>query len=201
MPAGSDPAREAWDLRAEAPAKLNLALHVAGRRADGYHELRTVFQAVDFADRLYLRDRREAGIALRVSGEEAGAAGPSEANLVRRAGELLARRRAPGRGAEIHLVKNIPAGGGLGGGSSDAAATLLALARPWGLGADPSDSARLALELGSDVPFFLLGGTALGEGRGERLTPLPAPADFGWLLAMPPFRVSTAQAFQALSEN
>jgi 4-diphosphocytidyl-2-C-methyl-D-erythritol kinase len=202
MPAGSDPARESWDLEAEAPAKLNLALHVAGRRDDGYHELRTVFQAIDLGDRLFLRDRRAgSGVGLLVEGPEAAAAGPAEQNLVRRAAELLARRRAPGRGVEMRLVKNIPVGGGLGGGSSDAAAALLGLERIWGLDPDPSETARLALALGSDVPFFLLGGTALGEGRGERLTPLPPPPEFGWVLAVPPFRISTATAFQQLSEN
>ncbi len=101
----------------------------------------------------------------------------------------------------MRLVKNVPVGGGLGGGSSDAAAALLGLERLWGLDPDPEETARLALALGSDVPFFLVGGTALGEGRGERLTPLPSPPEFGWVLAVPSFRISTAAAFRQLSEN
>ncbi len=198
MPAGSDPAAgEGWDLRAQAPAKLNLGLEVVRRRPDGFHDLRTVFQTIDLADDLWVRGRRGAGVSLAVEGSEDVPAGAE--NLVVRAGEMLARRRAPGRGAEIRLLKRIPAGGGLGGGSSDAAAALLALEALWGLDPDPEETARMALELGSDVPFFLLGGTALGEGRGEILTPLPPPPDCGWLLAIPPFRVSTAEAFKRVS--
>jgi 4-diphosphocytidyl-2-C-methyl-D-erythritol kinase len=200
-PQEGDRRRERWDLEAEAPAKLNLALHVVRRRPDGYHDLRTVFQAIDLADRLYLRERRGPGISLRVEGPEAPSAGPPGENLVLRAAQRLARRRAPDRGAEVLLVKNVPAGGGLGGGSSDAAATLLALERLWGLAPDREETAQTALSLGSDVPFFLVGGTALGEGRGERLSPLPPPPDFGWLLAIPPFGVSTTEAFARVSGN
>ncbi len=199
-PAGTPPASSgAWEVEAEAPAKLNLGLEIVGRRPDGYHDLRTVFQAIDLADRLRLRSRREPGIRLRVEGPEAVPAGAD--NLVVRAGELLARRRAPGRGAEVLLTKRIPAGAGLGGGSSDAAATLLGLERLWGLDPDPAGRAALALELGSDVPFFLLGGTALGEGRGEILTPVPPPPPTEWLLALPDFRISTAEAFRRLSPS
>ena len=195
MPAGRDPAPPGeWDLSAEAPAKLNLALEVLGKRRDGYHELRTVFQAIDLVDRLWFRERSGPGIRLRVEGSERVEAGPG--NLVVRAAEALVRRRAPGRGAEILLRKQIPWGAGLGGGSSDAAATLLALERLWGLDPDPGLLAELALSLGSDVPFFLLGGTALGEGRGEILRPLPGPPECGWLLAVPSFRVSTAEVFR-----
>jgi 4-diphosphocytidyl-2-C-methyl-D-erythritol kinase len=198
MSDGAEPGREGnWDLRAQAPAKLNLGLEVVRRRPDGFHDLRTVFQAIDLCDDLWLRERREPGLGLAVEGPEPVPAGSE--NLVARAGALLARRRAPGRGAEILLTKRIPAGAGLGGGSSDAAATLVALEALWGLDPDPEERARLALELGSDVPFFLLGGTALGEGRGEILTPLPAPPPCGWLVAVPPFRVSTADAFREVS--
>ena len=190
---GIEPA--SWEVTAQAPAKLNLALEVVGKRPDGYHDLRTVFQAVDLSDRLRLRTR-SAGVALRVRGEEPVPEGPE--NLVVRAARLLLERRAPGRGVEILLEKTIPAGAGLGGGSSDAAATLLGLERLWSLDPDPPERARLALAIGSDVPFFLLGGTALGEGRGEILRPLPPPPELGWLLAVPDYRISTRAAFGAL---
>jgi len=180
----------------EAPAKINLALAVVGRRPDGYHDLRTLFQAVDLMDDLLVFPREEEGIELQVAGEIPVEAGDS--NLVARAGALLASRHAPGRGARIHLTKRIPVGAGLGGGSSDAAAALLGLERVWGLRLDPAERARLALELGSDVPFFLVGGTARGEGRGERLTPLPSPPCSAFLLALPEVSLSTGEVFAAL---
>jgi 4-diphosphocytidyl-2-C-methyl-D-erythritol kinase len=192
----SDP-EGSFDLAALAPAKLNLGLAVLGRRPDGYHDLRTVFMAWDLADTLRFRVRKEPGITIRVRGGEAP---ESPENLVVRAGERLAARRAPGRGAEVLLEKRIPSGSGLGGGSSDAAAALLALEVLWGLDPDPAETARLALSVGSDVPFFLLGGTARGEGRGERLTPLPAPPPARWVVAVPRFRISTARAYAALPE-
>jgi len=188
-----------WGVIAEAPAKLNLALEVVGRRPDGYHDLRTVFQAIDLADTLRFRKRPEAGIHLRLEGPEPVPGGPG--NLVVRAGEALARRLGTSQGAEILLTKRIPAGTGLGGGSSDAAAAILGLETLWGSLLDPADRAALALELGSDVPFFLQGGTALGEGRGERLRPFPPPPACGWLLAVPEFRMATPEAYRALSPD
>lgn len=181
---------------AEAPAKLNLGLDVVGRRDDGFHDLRTVFQAIDLRDELRFRVSEDSGIHLTVEGPERVPMGPE--NLVVRAGELLDRRSNAGRGAHIHLTKVIPAGTGLGGGSSDAAATLLGLRELWDLEVDHHELAEMALELGSDVPFFLRGGTALGEGRGERLTELPGPPSCGWLIAIPTFRISTGKAYQAL---
>jgi 4-diphosphocytidyl-2-C-methyl-D-erythritol kinase len=196
---GDPPGDAGWDLRAEAPAKLNLGLEIVRRRADGFHDLRTIFQAIDLHDDLTVRERGRAGVSLVVTGPEAPAVPSGPENLIVRAGEELARRRAPGRGVEIRLTKRIPVGAGLGGGSSDAAATLLALEALWSLDPDPRERARLALELGSDVPFFLVGGTALGEGRGERLTRVHAPPPCGWILAVPEFRVSTAEAFRRVS--
>jgi 4-diphosphocytidyl-2-C-methyl-D-erythritol kinase len=184
---------------AEAPAKINLALAVLGRRADGYHDIRTVFQAVDLADTLHVSDRREEGIALTVTGREWAPEGPE--NLVVRMGEALSRRHAPGRGARIVLEKRIPAGAGLGGGSSDAAAALLALERVWELELTAEARHRLALEIGSDVPFFLHGGTIRGEGRGEILTPLPPPPPAHWALILPDIRVSTARAYAEVSRS
>ena len=199
MPPGSSPG--SWDLRAEAPAKLNLGLEILGRRPDGYHDLRTIFQAIDLHDDLWVRERALPGVSLVVTGPEAPGVPSGPDNLVVRAGQSLARRRAPGRGAEIRLLKRIPAGAGLGGGSSDAAAALLALEALWGLDPDPGERAGLAQELGSDVPFFLVGGTVLGEGRGEHLTPVHAPPPCDWVLVVPEFRISTAEAFQMVSPS
>jgi len=196
MPPGSE-----WDLRAEAPAKLNLGLEIVRRRPDGFHDLRTVFQAIDLHDELWVRERAGAGVSLAVTGPEAPAVPAGPGNLVVRAAEALAGRRRPGRGVEIRLEKRVPVGAGLGGGSSDAAAALLALEALWGLDPDPAERARLALELGSDVPFFLTGGTALGEGRGERLTPVPAPPSCHWVLVVPDFRIATADAFRQVSPS
>lgn len=185
-----------WEVEAEAPAKLNLSLAVLGKRADGYHDLRTIFQAIDLRDRLRFRSRPEPGIALRVEGPEPVSAGPE--NLVVRAGEKLALRLGETRGAEILLEKHIPWGAGLGGGSSDAAAAILGLEALWGRSLPGEERRALALEVGSDVPFFLLGGTARGEGRGEILEPLPPPPTAAWVLILPDFRISTAEAFRAL---
>jgi 4-diphosphocytidyl-2-C-methyl-D-erythritol kinase len=188
-----------WTVTAEAPAKLNLHLEVVGKRSDGYHDLWTVFQAIDLLDTVSVRPGKGPGFRLEVEGPEPAPTGPE--NLVLRAADALAARLGETRGAEIHLKKRIPPGTGLGGGSSDAAATLLALEALWGRALDPGDRAALALDLGSDVPFFLRGGTALGEGRGERLGPFPAPPRAGYLLVIPDFRIATPDAYRALERR
>jgi 4-diphosphocytidyl-2-C-methyl-D-erythritol kinase len=182
-------------VRVLAPAKLNLGLAVVGKRPDGYHDLLTVFQAIDLADTLTLRSRAH-GIALHVEGDDTIPEGPE--NLIVRAAMAYASEHGVEQGVLITVTKRIPAGAGLGGGSSDAAATLLGLEALWGVDADPVAERRLALELGSDVPFFLTGGTARGEGRGEILTPLPDPPKMGWLLAIPEFRCHTREVFASL---
>jgi len=187
-----------WEVVAEAPAKLNLGLAVVRRREDGYHDIWTIFQAIDLKDELRFRRRSEPGVDLRVEGPEPVEAGPE--NLVVRAAEALRQRAASQGGAEILLTKRIPVGSGLGGGSSDAAATLLGLSTLWGIPIDREVLAELALELGSDVPFFLLGGTARGEGRGERLRGLPRRAPGPFVLVIPPFRISSAEAYRALPQ-
>ena len=146
-------------LRLPAPAKVNLTFEVLGRRADGYHEVRTILQAISLADELAF----EEADALTLTVEPAGAA-PVEENLVLTAARLLQREVGVSGGAAIHLVKRIPTAGGLGGGSSDAATALLGLRRLWGLDLDAAALRALAARLGSDVPFFVSGGTALGEG-------------------------------------
>ncbi len=175
-----------------APAKLNLFLHVTGRRPDGYHDIQTVFQLVDLADRLYFTPRRDAGV-LRVGGP---AGVPPHEDLCVRAARRLQAACGHGRGVEIRLEKRIPVQGGLGGGSSDAATTLVALNEIWGLRLAPSLLAELGLELGADVPFFVHGETAWAEGVGERLTPLSLP-ERHFAIVFPGVGVSTAEVFQA----
>lgn len=164
-----------------APAKVNLCLEVLGRLADGYHEVHTVLQAVDLSDTLTF----ERADSLTLEVVPAGAA-PLQDNLVLRAAGLLRAESRPvvREGARIVLRKRIPAGAGLGGGSSDAAAALLGLRALWGVTVTDSALVRLAAALGADVPFFLRGGTALGTGRGDVMTPLPAPQE-RWAVLVP----------------
>jgi 4-diphosphocytidyl-2-C-methyl-D-erythritol kinase len=165
-------------MRVNAYAKINWSLRITGKRADGFHDLETLFQTISLHDTLTFKESDR----LELTCDD-----PSipidDTNLVMRAA------RAIGKPASIVLQKEIPAGGGLGGGSSDAAATLIALGKP---------SPEIALSLGSDVPFFLTGGTAYATGRGEILTPLPRIAGIPLLLLIPKDRVSTARAFGML---
>lgn len=184
-----------------APAKINLGLEVLRRRADGFHELNTLFATVNVADTLLLLPNREGEIACRVEGNRALAAEPD--NLVLRAARLLRERHgSPDLGARIDLYKEIPAGAGLGGGSSDAAATLLGLRTLWNLSATNGDLLDLAATLGSDVPFFIGGGLALGSGRGEILQPIPVDLPGWWVvLVNPGVHVPTPWAFRALDRQ
>ena len=181
-----------WQRDWPAPAKLNLFLHVTGRRADGYHELQTAFQLIDLADTLRFAPRADGRIALR----RALSGVPPEQHLCVRAAELLRRTSGHAGGVEIDLQKRIPIGGGLGGGSSDAASTLLALNALWKLGLERAQLQRLALELGADVPLFVFGENAFAEGVGEELTPLALPRAW-YLLLLPPVEVPTATVFAA----
>src|SRR5262245_24315893 len=182
----------AWERRYPAPAKLNLFLHVVGRRADGYHLLQTVFRLVDLCDWLRFTAREDG--AIRLSRDLPGV--PAEENLAVRAARLLQSAGGTARGVEIEIEKNIPIGGGLGGGSSDCATTLAALNRLWGLGLAPARLAELGLTLGADVPFFLFGANAFGEGVGERLTALDL-ARAWYVLLIPPVSVPTREIFAA----
>lgn len=176
-----------------APAKVNLGLEVLRRRGDGFHEIRTLFQAISLADRLRLVRRRR-DIRLRcplVKGE-------TEENLAWRAAELFFSKTGVQGGMGVEIDKRIPVGGGLGGGSSDAAAVLLGACRLFGLKVRTAEVAEWAGELGSDVPFFVYGGAAVGTGRGERITPLPAPIPAGRVLVYaPPFASPTAGVYSA----
>ena len=173
-----------------APAKLNLFLHITGRRDDGYHELQTVFQFLDHADRLYFGQRKD-GVIRRIGGP-AGVAAADD--LCVRAAGLLQAHAGITQGIDIYNEKVLPAGGGLGGGSSDAATTLWALNRLWDLGLDTGELAGLGLQLGADVPVFLHGRSSWAEGVGEILTPVSLPES--WYLVLDPnVSVSTAAVF------
>jgi 4-diphosphocytidyl-2-C-methyl-D-erythritol kinase len=183
------------ELTVDACAKINLTLEVVRRLPDGYHEIRTVFQQVNLCDELALADSASDGIT--ISCDDTGLdAGPS--NLVWRAADLMQKRFCPRRGVRVHVHKRIPIGGGLGGGSADAAATLVGLNRLWSLGLSRQDLMDLALQLGMDVPFCVLGGTALGAGRGEILEPLPALPALDVVIAHAGVESSTAEAYAAL---
>jgi len=182
----------------EAFAKVNRSLRVLGKRPDGFHELDTVFQTVDLTDEIHFFESEEGcrDVSLTIEGADLPVEG---SNLVLRAAASLRERFGPLHGARIHLSKKIPIGGGLGGGSSNAAATLRGLSRLWNLPATDADLHALAVSLGSDVPFFLLGGRARGCGRGEILTPLPDGPGEWLVLVFPPFSLSTAAVYGALS--
>jgi len=177
-----------------APAKLNLFLHILGRRPDGYHELQTCFQFVDLCDEITVEPRADGAIRTM---EIAGI--PPSADLCARAAAALKEASGCRLGADISLTKRIPVGGGLGGGSSDAATCLVALNRLWGLDWPPEKLAALGLKLGADVPVFVHGRAAWAEGVGERLTPLyppQAPPETNYLILKPNVFVSTAEVFQ-----
>lgn len=179
---------EAWP----APAKLNLFLHITGRRADGYHLLQTVFQFLDYGDALSFAPRSD-GRLRRVDALDGV---PEAQDLTLRAARLLQRVGDTRQGVDIRLDKRLPMGGGLGGGSSDAATTLVALNRLWGLGLSLDQLAELGLSLGADVPVFVRGQAAWAEGVGELLTPIDLPEPW-FVVIIPPCQVSTAAIFAA----
>lgn len=174
-----------------APAKLNLFLHVTGRRDDGFHELQTVFQFLDYGD--YVRFEPDDSGQVVLSGGLPDI--PPGQDLILRAAAALAMHTGCRRGAHIRLEKNLPAGGGLGGGSSDAATTLVALNILWDLQLEVDELAELGLQLGTDVPVFVRGFAAWAEGVGERLTPMDSLEEPWYLVVNPQIHVSTAQIF------
>ena len=178
------------ELSCPAPAKLNLFLHVTGRRADGYHLLQTLFRFIDLQDTLHFT-LREDGEVRRVNAIEGV---PSEQDLCVRAARLLQQECACTLGVDIKLEKRIPMGGGLGGGSSDAATTLLALNRLWQLGLSRACLMQLGLALGADVPVFIFGENAFAEGVGEQLQAFQLPEAW-YLVLFPPVHVPTAKIF------
>ena len=186
-------------LSEAAPAKINLFLRVTGRRADGYHELRTIFQTVSLHDMLEFRESRRPGIALQIEGNEALAKEDVERNLVYRAVEAVRRETRLRPGVDILLKKKIPAGRGLGGGSSNAAAAILGYLQFSRQKLGCSQLLDVAAAIGSDVPFFLFGGTALGIGKGEEIYPLPdAPRQTLLVVSPRDIHVPTPDAYRWL---
>jgi len=181
-------------LRARSFAKINLALSVLGRRKDGYHDIQTIFQSIDISDELEF----QAAPTLELRCENLPGI-PPEDNLVWKAANLLVSKLGESRGALITLRKRIPAAAGLGGGSGNAAVTLLGLRRLWDLRQSDSDLYSLAASLGSDVPFFLSGGTALGTGKGEIIQQLPDIPRMPLVVIFPGVHISTAEAYRSLN--
>ena len=179
-------------LALPAPAKLNLMLHILGRRADGYHELETLFQFLDYGDTLYFRPRTDQQIILHT--DMPGVA--HDSNLIVRAARLLQQQCNHTGGADIRIDKRLPAGGGLGGGSSNAATTLLGLNHLWHCGQSLEQLALLGLQLGADVPVFVHGRAAFAEGVGEKLTFVDLEEHW-FLVACPNVFISTGKIFSA----
>ncbi len=184
---------QAIELVVASFAKINWVLKVLGKREDGYHELRTIYQTIDLQDEIALEPVADPVIRLRVQGREVA---QGEDNLVYRAASLLRSTAAVKQGVRIRLKKRIPVGSGLGGGSSNAAVALLALNKLWECGLSKKRLTHLAARLGSDVPFFLVGGTALGLERGEKVVPLfDRLQEQSLLLFYPDLRLSTREVF------
>ncbi|MDP1525420.1 MAG: 4-(cytidine 5'-diphospho)-2-C-methyl-D-erythritol kinase [Rhodocyclaceae bacterium] len=183
-----------WNATWPAPAKLNLFLHVVGRRADGYHLLQTVFRFIDLADTLRFEPRNDGHIMLATPTPGV----PDDQNLIVRAARELQKVGVgeTALGATLHLEKHIPMGGGLGGGSSDAATTLLALNHLWGLGLSRERLQAIGLTLGADVPVFIHGHSTFAEGIGERFTDVTVPA-CDYVLTMPEAHVPTLDIFRS----
>src|SRR5260370_4447922 len=187
------------EVRIHALAKINLHLDVLGKRADGFHEWRTVFQTISLHDDLRLRPSRRPGIALSIEGNQPLSAEPAEKNLVYRAVDAVRRELKIRGGVEIELKKTIPAGRGLGGGSSDAAAALLGYLRLTMKKLAPARLLEIASSLGADVPFFLLGGRALGVNKGDEIYPLPDIPKVHFLVVSPEeIHVPTPDAYRWL---
>ena len=177
------------EISVKAPAKLNLHLQVIAKRDDGFHDLQTLFTYINLYDQLTFKASKEK-IELKESE-------PINDNLVLKAADLLRKRTGYNKGVEISLQKNIPLQKGLGGGSSDAAATLIALNKLWNLGLTQTELLDISLELGSDVPFFIFGRSAWAEGRGEILSSVDFKEEW-YLLYMPKAQISTKEAFSKL---
>ncbi|MDK1023206.1 MAG: 4-(cytidine 5'-diphospho)-2-C-methyl-D-erythritol kinase [Gammaproteobacteria bacterium] len=179
------------DFVLPAPGKLNLFLHIIGRRPDGFHELQTLFQMVEFADEIRFESTPDSRVT--VKGDFADT--PPENNLIYKAAMSLRKAADIGCGAIIQVNKKLPIGGGMGGGSSNAATTLIGLNLLWDTNLQDDDMMHIGLQLGADVPLFIAGKTAWGEGAGERLTPLQMPEKW-FLVVVPDCHVSTTAIFQ-----
>lgn len=183
-------------LQYKARAKVNLALDVCRRLENGYHEIRTVMQTVNIYDELEFCKRRDPDIILQVDSKDY--LGDLENNLIFRAAKLMKEQYSIQEGIEIHLKKNIPVAAGMAGGSTDAATTMIAMNELFGLSRSREQLMEQAVQLGADIPFCVLGGTALAEGIGEKLTPLPAPPHAALLVVKPDIMVATKWVYENL---
>jgi len=183
------------EIRLRANAKINLFLEVLDRRSDGYHNIETVFQSIDLHDVIILRDSASGAIEIECDHPQVPL---DSSNLVYKAAKLLLSESGKRCGAQIEIIKNIPIGAGLAGGSTDAAATLVGLSELWELGYDIEELCRLGEKIGADVPFCIMGGTAMGRGRGDELIRLEPFPKTPVVIANPGFQVSTAHAYESL---
>lgn len=182
------------EIKVISPAKVNLYLDILARRRDGYHEIETIIQVIDLCDEVTLREREK---GIEVSCQKEGVP-EGKGNLAYRAAQLILQETKLRKGVEIEINKNIPAAAGLGGGSSNGAATLVGLNELWNLNLPRRTLIELASSLGMDVPFFIQGGRAIAKGKGDELTPLKGWSPFWLILVIPEFRVSTKCAYQSL---
>ena len=183
---------EQGKIKVAAPAKINLFLEILEKRQDGYHEIQTVMQEVSLFDYLYI-ENYDNGVAFSCSNPKLVT---GEENLVVKAVRLMQKESGTSKGVKIHLDKKIPIGAGLGGGSSDAVATLFGLNKLWQIGYDEKQLMSLAGKLGSDTPFFVMGNTAICKGRGEVVTPYPLNVKYNYIIIYPRFEVSTATVYK-----
>lgn len=192
------PAADPEWVSARVSGKVNLALRVGAAREDGYHPLATVFQALSLHDEVSVRSAPPGQFPITITGEQAGLVPADDRNLAVRAARLLAAEYGDpaALGAEIHLRKTIPVTGGMAGGSADCAGALLAAAYLWDLDVDADGLAALGARLGADVPFALVGQTALGRGRGDELVPVLSRGTYHWVLAFSDFELSTPDVFR-----
>jgi 4-diphosphocytidyl-2-C-methyl-D-erythritol kinase len=198
-PDGDEPRRHPGPVRVRVPAKINLHLGVGPLRPDGFHELNTVYHAIGLFDELTARSGDT--LALTMEGEGAGALELDDSNLIIRAARALAARARVPAHARLHLRKTIPLAAGLAGGSADAAATLIACDLLWGTGMAREELAEIGATLGSDIPFLLHGGTALGTGHGEAVSPILArPTTWHWVVALADGGLSTPEVYRKLDE-
>ena len=186
-------------LKYKARAKVNLGLDVCGRLPNGYHKVKMIMQAIDLYDELEFNKRKDPDIILSVDSKDP--LGDIGNNLIFRAAKLMKEYYSIKEGIEIHLKKHIPVAAGMAGGSTDAAATMLAMNELFELGQTREQLMEQALRLGADIPFCIQGGTALAEGIGEKLTELPAPPKASILVAKPPIMVSTKEVYQSLKAD
>ena len=189
-------------VRVRAPGKVNLALRVGALREDGYHPLATVFQALSIFDELRAHPAAAGRYDIRVAGDQAHLVPADDSNLAVRAARLLASRHGGEAryGVDLRIRKTIPVTGGMAGGSANAAAALAGCAALWGIDINPDELRELGAELGADVPFCLLGSTALGHGRGDDLVPVLSRGGYHWVLALPDVELSTAAVFRRFDE-